>query len=305
MAYPIAAGAAQYSGTFIPEIWSSKLVENLYDATVLTAISNTDYEGEIKSMGDTVNIRLSPEVTIRPYVKGMALTVERPEKPKIQLLIDQGEYFNCVEDDMDKIQSDIDLMQKWSQDASEKLKIAIDSKVLTGVIPDISTLNQGATAGRISGSINLGATGAPVQVTKTNVLDLIVDAGTVLDEANCPESGRYMVIPAWMAGMIKKSDLKDASLTGDTTSVMRNGRVGMLDRFTLYTSHNLNSVVDATFRCFSVIAGVKQGLTFATQMTEMESLRSESVFGTLVRGVQAYGFKVVKGEMLARLYVRQ
>lgn len=304
MAYPNAAGTPQYSGTFIPEIWSSKLVENLYDATVLTSISNTNYEGEIKSMGDTVNIRLAPEVTIRPYTKGMTLTVERPEKPKIQLLIDQGEYFNCIEDDIDKIQSDIDLMQKWSQDASEKMKIAIDSKVLAGIIPDISALNQGLTAGRISGNINLGATGSPIQVTKTNVLDLIVDAGTVLDEANVAETGRYLVIPAWMAGLIKKSDLKDASLTGDSSTPLRNGRLGMIDRFTLYTSHNLNSVIDSTFRCFNVIAGVKDGLTFATQMTEMESMRSETTFGNLVRGVQVYGYKVVKGEQLARLYVR-
>ena len=305
MSYPNAAGTPQYSGTFIPEIWSSKLVENLYDTTVLTAISNTDYEGEIKKFGDTVNIRLAPSVTLRPYQKGMTLTVERPESTKIQLLIDQGEYFNCIEDDIDKIQSDIDLMNEWSKDASEKMKIAIDSKVLPGIVPDISALNQGATAGRISANINLGATGAAVQVTKTNVLDLIVDAGTVLDEANIPESGRFLVIPAWMAGMIKKSDLKDASLTGDNSSVLRNGRLGMIDRFTLYTSHNIGRVVDGANTCFNVIGGHKMGLTFATQMTEMESLRAESTFGTLIRGVQAYGYKVVKGEALTRLYVRQ
>jgi len=305
MAFPVAAGGANYTGNFIPEIWSAKLVENFYDATVLTAISNTDYEGEIKAHGDKVQIRLTPEVTIRPYQKGMNLTVERPDKPKITLDIDQGEYFACVEDDVDKVQADINLMDTWSKDASEKMKIAIDAKVLTNMIPDISALNQGATAGRISQSINLGATAAPVQVTKTNVLDLIVDAGTVLDEANVPESGRFLVIPAWMAGLIKKSDLKDASLTGDTTSVMRNGRLGMIDRFTLYSSHNLNVVTDSTFRCFSAIAGHKMGLTFASQMTEMESLRAESTFGNIIRGLQVYGFKVVKGEALARLYIRQ
>jgi hypothetical protein len=305
MAYPNSAGTPQYSGTFIPEIWSSKLVENLYDATVLSAISNTDYEGEIKKFGDTVNIRLAPSITLRPYQKGMTLTVERPESTKIQLLIDQGEYFNCIEDDIDKIQSDIDLMNEWSKDASERMKIAIDSKVLPGIVPSVSALNQGATAGRISQNINLGAATTPVQVTKTNVLDLIVDAGTVLDVANIPEAGRFMIIPAWMAGMIKKSDLKDASLTGDGSSVLRNGRLGNIDRFTLYTSHNLNSVIDSTFRCFDVLAGHKMGLTFATQMTEMESMRAESTFGTLIRGVQAYGYKVTKPEALARLYVRQ
>jgi hypothetical protein len=305
MPFPVAAGGANYAGNFIPEIWSSKLVENFYDATVLAAISNTDYEGEIKSHGDKVQIRLTPEITVRPYAKGMNLTVERPDKPKITLEIDQGEYFACIEDDVDKVQSDINLMDAWSKDASEKMKLAIDPKVLTGIIPDIAAANQGATAGRISQSINLGATGAPVQVTKTNVLDLIVDAGTVLDEANAPESGRFLIIPAWMAGMIKKSDLKDASLTGDNSSVLRNGRLGMIDRFTLYTSHNLNNVIDSSNRCFSVIGGHKMGLTFASQMTEMESLRAESTFGNIIRGLQVYGYKVVKGEALTRLYVRQ
>lgn len=305
MAFPVAAGGANYSGNFIPEIWSSKLIENFYDASVLTAISNTDYEGEIKAHGDKVQIRLTPEVTVRPYQKGMNLTVERPDKPKITLEIDQGEYFACVEDDVDKVQSDINLMDEWSKDASEKMKLAIDAKVLTNILPDISTSNMGATAGRISQSINLGSTGAPVQVTKTNVLDLLVDAGTVLDEANAPESGRFLIIPAWMAGLIKKSDLKDASLAGDSSSVLRNGRLGMIDRFTLYTSHNLNSVVDSTYRCFSVIGGHKMGLTFASQMSEMESLRAESTFGTIIRGLQVYGFKVVKGEALTKLYVRQ
>jgi len=305
MAFPVAPGGANYTGNFIPEIWASKLIENFYDATVLSAISNTDYEGEIKQHGDKVNIRTTPELTIRSYEKGMKLMVERPDKPKVVLNIDQGEYFAAIEDDVDKTQSDINLMQNWSRDASEKMKIKIDSNVLTGMLPDISSQNMGATAGRISGNINLGAAGAALQVTKTNVLDYIVDAGLVLDEANSPESNRFMVIPAWMAALIKKSDLKDASLTGDGTSVLRNGRIGMIDRFTLYVSHNLNRVTDGGNQCFSVIAGHKMGLTFASQMTEMETLRSESTFGSIIRGLQVYGYKVVKGEALAKLYVRQ
>ena len=311
MTFPVAPGSAQYSGNFIPEIWSAKLIENFYDATVLAAISNTDYEGEIKSMGDTVNIRTTPELTIRPYQKGMTLAVERPDKPKIQLVIDQGEYFAAIEDDVDKVQADINLMDTWSKDASEKMKIRIDANVLSGMLPDIASINRGATAGRISGNINLGATGSALQLTKDgasstkDVTEFIVDMGTVLDEANCPDSNRFMVIPAWMAGMIKKSDLKDASLAGDTTSILRNGRLGMIDRFTIYISHNLNNVVDGGNKCFNVIAGTKMGLTFASQMTEMESLRAESTFGNVIRGLQVYGYKVVKPEALAVGYVRQ
>jgi len=305
MAYPVSGGRPNFSGTFIPEIWSGKLIENFYDATVLAAISNTDYEGEIRRMGDTVNIRTQPNITIRDYVKGQTLTVEQPEAPKLQLLIDKGEYFACVEDDVDRVQSDIKMMDMWSKDASEQMKIKIDQRVLTDILPDIASTNKGATAGEQSASFNLGTTGSPLTVTKdgasttTPVIDLIVDMGTVLDEANVPENDRFLVIPAKMAGLIKKSELKDASLTGDGTTPLRNGRLGMIDRFTLYVSHNLNVSSGKT----SLIAGHKMGFTFASQMTEMESLRAESTFGNIVRGLQVYGYKVVKPQALAQAVV--
>lgn len=296
MSFPTASGRPNYSGNFIPEIWSGKLIENFYDATVLAAISNTDYEGEIRSMGDTVNIRTTPEITIKTYVKGQTLSVENPDKPKLQLVIDKGEYFACVEDDVDKVQSDVNMMDNWSKDASERMKIKIDQRVLTDILPDISAYNKGATAGRITGNINLGTTGSAVAVSKTNVLDYIVDMGTVLDEANAPEGNRFLVIPAKMAGMIKKSDLKDASLSGDSSSILRNGRLGMIDRFTIYMSHNLS----VSSGKFSIIAGHKMGFTFASQMTNMETIRSETTFGNIIRGLQVYGYKVVKPEALAQ-----
>ena len=50
MSFPIAsspwAGSnpnPAYAGIFIPEIWSGKLLEKFYAATVLAAIANTDY----------------------------------------------------------------------------------------------------------------------------------------------------------------------------------------------------------------------------------------------------------------------
>ena len=306
MGYPVAPGRPDYAGNFIPEVWSGKLIENFYDATVLAAISNTDYEGEIRRMGDTVNIRTQPNITIREYVKGQNLVVENPDAPKMQLVIDKGEYFSCVEDDIDRVQSDIKLMDMWSKDASEQMKIRIDQRVLTDMLPGIGASNKGTAAGQQSAAFNLGTAGAPLTVTKdgaggtTAVVDLIVDMGTVLDEANVPEGDRFLVIPARMAGLIKKSELKDASLSGDGVSPIRNGRLGMIDRFTLYVSHNLNVASGRT----SLVGGHKMGFTFASQMTEMETLRAQSTFGNIVRGLQVYGYRVVKPEALAQSVVQ-
>ena len=281
MAYATSPGHPQYTGNFIPEIWSGKLIENFYDATVLAAISNTDYEGEIRSMGDTVNIRTTPEITIQTYVKGQTLNVEQPDKPKLQLMIDKGEYCACIEDDVDEVQADINMMDQWSKDASERMKIKIDQRVLTDLLPDVSAANKGTAAGRISGDIDLGVAGTPEAIT------------------NAPEGDRFLVIPAKMAGLIKQSDLKDASITGDGNTPLRNGRLGMIDRFTVFVSHNLYKNGSE----FSVIGGHKMGFTFASQMTNMETIRSETTFGNIIRGLQVYGYKVVKPEALATMIV--
>jgi len=301
MAYPLAAGMPNYSGTFIPTIWAGKLLEKFYDASVVPQISNTDYEGLISAQGDTVNIRTVPNVTIRNYSAGQPLQVERPDSPMVTLNIDQGRYFNLVLDDVMEIQSDINLMNTWSSDASEQLKINIDTYVLANVAVDVAAVNKGATAGRLSANLNLGATGAAVQLTKANIIDKLLEMGQVLDEQNVPETGRWVVMPAWAIRLLKSSDIKDASLTGDGASPLRNGRVGMIDRFTLYSSNLLPRYVD-TNSPFDIIAGHKVGLTFATQITKTETLRSESTFGTLMRGLQVFGMKVVKGDALVRLY---
>jgi len=255
----------------------------------------------IKAHGDTVHIRTTPTITIRDYVKGQTLQIERPDSDPLELLIDKGKYFQAVEDDVDAVQTDIKLMDVWSKDAAENMKIEIDQDVLTNMLTGISALNQGLTAGAKTASFNLGTTASPLTVTKdgaggtTSITELIVDMGTVLDEANCPESDRYLVLPAKAVGLIKKSELKDSSLSGDGTSILRNGRVGMIDRFTIYMSHNLYTASSKT----NIIAGTKRGLTFASQMTKMETLRAESTFGTLIRGLQVYGYKVVKPEAIA------
>lgn len=206
--------------------------------------------------------------------------------------------WNFVADDVDKYQSDYDFINDWTTDASEQLKIEIDTDVLQTVYADAAVGNFGATAGVKSGTINLGTTAAPVPLDKTNILDYIVDMGTVLDEQNVPENNRFIVMPPWACGLIKKSDLKDASLSGDDTSIIRNGRVGMVDRFMIYKSNLLLTGTAGANTYTNMIAGQKTGLTFASQLLENESLRAESTFGTLFRGLQVYGFKVIKPESI-------
>lgn len=306
MAYPLSAGVPAQSGTFIPQLWAGKWLEKFYASSVLTAIANTDYEGMIAQQGDTVNIRTVPDIQIRDYVAGQNLVYERPDSPIVTLNINKGKYFSPVIDDVIAVQSDLDQMDAWTSDAAEQMKIAVDRDVLGSIPTDsaITSRTKGTTAGAISGNINLGTTGSAVTLTKSNIIDKLLDLGQVLDEANIPETGRWVVMPAWAVAMIKKSDLKDASLTGDGSSILRNGRVGMIDRFTIYMSNLLPPVSDSGTK-FYIMAGHKVGFTFASQITKVETLRAESTFGNILRGLKVYGYKVVKGDAIGLLYVAQ
>ena len=78
----------------------------------------------------------------------------------------------------------------------------------------------------------------------------------------------------------------------------------MIDRFTLYISNVLTA--DATYTAsFPVLFGTKAGFSFASQVTKMETIRSERTFSNLLRGLQVYGYKVVNSVALGTAYVRR
>jgi len=301
-----------YSGTFIPEIWSSKLIEKFYASTVLAAISNTDYEGEIKNKGDKVIIRTKPTITIKDYRSDGLLEVERPSAPTLELVIDKGKYFNLILDDVMEVQSDLNMMNMWSDDAAQQFKIVVDREVLLSMIGAAAPENRGNAAGAISANIDLGVTGTPLPVVARNpsagqveIIDLVVRLGQVLDEQNIPETGRWLVIPAWVSSRIKLSELRDASLTGDGTSILRNGRLGVIDRFTIYVSNLLPSGTAAGLAAGEsvIFAGTSHAMTFASQINKVETLRSEHTFGQLLRGLQVYGHNVLDGKALAQAII--
>jgi len=299
---------------FIPEIWSGKLVEKFYASTVLAAISNTDYEGEIKNKGDRVKIRTKPTITIHNYDADGLLGLDRPTGGTVELYIGNGKYFSLILDDVMEVQSDLNVLSMWSDDAAQQLKIAVDSDVLSGIVGQMAAANQGTAAGVITGSLNLGIQGSALSVVGRNagtgqveLLDVLMRMGQVLDEQNIPEVGRWVVMPSWAGRMIKQSELRQAYLSGDSVSMLRNGRLGMVDRFTLYISNLLpnNSSDSAQFNAgeWPIFAGHAHGLTFASQISKVETLRSELTFGQILRGLQVYGYQVVDGKALVAAQV--
>jgi hypothetical protein len=313
--YPAGSTSTDYvAAGFIPEIWSGKLIEKFYAATVLAAISNTDYEGEIKSYGDRVKIRTKPTLLINNYLVNGDLALQRPAGSNVELTIDQGKYFAAILDDVIEKQSDINNLSIWADDASEQMKIAVDTDVLMFILNAADPFNQGATAGAISGNVNLGTTGAPVATVGRNpttgqveIIDVVLRIGQCLDEYNIPETGRWVVMPTWATFQLKRSELREVFVSGDQVSILRNGRFGQVDRFVIYASNLLPNGTPAGLGAgvYPIYGGHAHGLTFASQLTNVETIRSERTFGQILRGLQVYGRQVLDGKALCQALVVQ
>jgi hypothetical protein len=322
--YPVTGSGAfdtnpSYSGAFIPTLWSGKLLAKFYQNTMLSEVTNTDYEGELKNQGDTVRIRLAPSISISDYTVGQSLSYEVPTPIFQDMQVNKGKYFGVQVNDVLAYQSDMNLMNMFTEDAAKQLKIAIENEVFFNsfVTEGPVAANEGATAGAISAAYNLGTDTAPIdQATPENVLKAILRMSTVLDEQNVPEDGRFLILSPYDRHLLMQSSIAQAYFTGDQSSTIRTGKIGMLDRFSVYVSNLLpkgeagkalvaglsatstgGSVSNAKARR-TMIAGTKAATSFAMTINKTEPLRNQTDFGDIVRGLAVYGRKVVKPQAL-------
>ena len=306
-----------YSGTFIPTLWSSKLNVKFYATTVFGDITNNNWEGEIKGLGDKITINNIPDTVVSDYQAGMTLSYPVPTPNSLELLINSGKYFAFQLNDVLAHQSEPKLMDVFTNDATMKMKIRVDSNILYHTFQGAQAASVGATAGAQSASYNLGTDAAPVTLSATNILTLLTSMASVLDEANVPEDDRFLIIDAATRQWLMASPLAQAYVTGDNQSMLRNGKVGMIDRFTVYVSNLLPRAIAGTSTPYVsgdgsentitstgsakrriIMAGHKSAITFASQMTKMETVRNPNDFGDYVRGLNVYGYEVVKPDAL-------
>lgn len=278
-------GANLSAGVFVPQIYSAKLQDKFYAASVVPAIANHNWEGEIMAFGDTVNIRKVPTITINDYSVNNAISYQDVSDEQIQLLINKAKYYAFKVDYIDDYQSDIALIDTITQDAAMQMAVTVDKSVLQAVYADASnTIN----AGQLS------------SLTTATYITPLLEAGQKLDENNVPRDGkRWAVITPEYARYLKLSDLKQVLTTGDDESPLRNGFVGQIDGMNIYISTNLlNAVSNDSTNTSKMLVGHESALTFASQFVKHEMLPLQNTFGYGIKGLQVYGFKTVKPESL-------
>ena len=274
---------------FIPKLWSARLLNALDKSHVFANVVNRDYEGDIKKMGDTVHINTIGAVTIGTYTQNTDFSSgpETLATTDQTLTIDQAKYFNFQVDDIDAAQAAGDIMDKAMTRAAYGLADASD-KYIAGIL---------AGAADTSNLVSSSA----VALTSANVYENVVKMRTILDKANVPTAGRWLVIPPEMYALILLDDRFVKTGGEMAEGILRTGLVAQAAGFDIYLSNNCVSANVSEKLTYTITGGVDSAATYAEQIVSTEAYRPEKRFADAVKGLHVYGAKVVDKAQIACL----
>ena len=304
--------SGQTNSYFLPSIYSRKVLNFFRKSSVVEAITNTDYAGEISAYGDSVKIIKEPVITVEDYTRNTDTTQTKLTDQEINLVVDSAKAFKFIVDDIESKMSHVNFKEVATSSAAYALRDSFDSAVLASMFSGVSSSSPdhilGAdavaatqTMGQHQGGSNsIDLTGS--DGTGTDPLDVMAFMAKLLDEQNVPEEGRWFVAPpAWYEQLSQSgSKLMSVDFNAGQGSI-RNGLVssGKLRGFDMYKSNNIASTSNAAGKC---LGGHISSTATAQTIISTETLRDPTSFGDIVRGLHVYGSKVLRPEALVSAF---
>ena len=297
--------AGQTNSFFLPSIYSKKVLNFFRKASVVEAITNTDYAGEISAYGDSVKIIKEPVISVSDYTRGQDTTSTKLTDQEISLVVDSAKAFKFIVDDIETNMSHVNFKEVASSSAAYALKDAYDAAVLTTMFAGVSASGPDHVIGAdaAAGTGGVGETTASVDLgvaSEVDPLDLMARMARLLDDQSVPEENRWFVASPDFYEELSQSGSKLLSVDFNAgQGSIRNGLVssGKLRGFDMYKSNNIPSVSTATGQC---LGGHMSSTATANTILSTEVIRDPSSFGDIVRGLHVYGAKVLRDDALVK-----
>ena len=296
--------SGQTNSFFLPSIYSKKVLNFFRKSSVVEAITNTDYSGEISAYGDSVKIIKEPVISVSDYTRGSDTTATKLTDQELTMVVDSAKAFKFIVDDIETKMSHVNFKEVASSSAAYALKDSFDAAVIADMFSGLSASSPnhvlgadnatalGANVYDGTGSVDIGLT------SETDPLNLMARMARLLDEQNVPEEGRWFVAGPDFYEQLGQSSSKLLSVDFNAgQGSIRNGLVssGKLRGFDMYKSNNIAATSNATGK---VLAGHISSTATAQTIISTEVLRDPSSFGDIVRGLHVYGSKVLRPEAI-------
>lgn len=271
---------------FIPQIWSQKLNNMLEKECVMLQCVNRNWEGEIKNQGDKVKIITPADVTISTLGSDN-ITYSELNPTSMDLVIDQKKFFAFKINDVAAVQANTDIMEAHLKNARKAIE----------EVQDAYLLSQHAN---VDENNIVGSEESPIELDKTTIYSNFVQLALCLKNSDAVTAGvrPWVVInPTIESYLLQSTEFIGAHNVADET--LREGAIGRIAGMDVLVSTNLTDVSGNYY----VLAGTNDAITFASQLSKIESLRDKDSFSDLVRGLYLYGAKTVQPKALAKMIV--
>ena len=303
-----AGTSGQTNEFFVPEIFSKKIQNFFRKSSVIEAITNTDYAGEISAFGDTVNIIKEPVITVAAYTRAASTSKQFLTDQELTLVIDKANSFKFIVDDIEERLSHINFASVGASSAAYTLKDTMDSEVLSAMFAGVSTSSPDHRLGGDGNGSALASFSANDPLDMGNVsgelspLKIMARMARLLDDSQVPEEGRWFVAKPEFYEELADTDSKLMSSDfnqGD--GGVRNGLVasGQIRGFSMYKSSNVPATTGstATGQC---LGGHISSTATAQSILNIETLRDTDTFGDIVRGLHVYGRQVLRDDAIVK-----
>jgi len=278
------------SGNWLPVIYSQKVQKFFRTASVVEDITNTDYAGEIENYGDTVNIIKEPTISVSSYTRGGQINIQNLADDQLQMVVDQANAFAFKVDDIEERQAHVNWEALATSSGAYALKDKYDENVIAAMIS-----GAGTTVGSDGSGTDTG-----FDTSETDPLNIMANCAKRLNGNDVPMDNRWFLgSPEWYEQLAQSSaKLLDASVTGDASSPIRNGRVmdGLVQGFKLYMTNNF--AASSTSDYYKILWGHMSSTATANAIAKTEVVRDPDSFADIVRGLHVFGRKVLRSEAL-------
>ena len=270
------------SGNFSPVIYSKQVQLAFRKASIVDAITNNDYFGEIANMGDTVKIIKEPEISVSAYLRGTTITQQDLTDNDFSLVVDKANYFAFKVDDIEEAHSHINFQTLASDRAAFRLADQHDQEVLgylagykqsalhanAGAVNDVV---NGTKANTAAGSDELLAANKLIKssfgnITTASAADhsipvaarlpgatalptayvspamLVARMARLLDAQNVPSQGRWIVVDPVMMDVLRDEDSRLLNADFGGNGLQNGLVLNNFHGFRVHVSNNLPSV---------------------------------------------------------------
>ena len=240
---------------------------------------------EIKRKGDKVYFYTYGDLTVKDYDPTNSgftgLEYEDPQGNKQALEVNQQKYIGFLVDDIQDVQSNVDLVNGYTNRMSVAFANTKDAYIHGLAVAGAGTKLHDTSA---------------ITLTKDNVWAEVCTLEEKLAEKNAitknglDYNGKRpaLVVTPKFRSILEQSPNFFTNAFGE--KVLRTGQIGRIGAFDVFLSTNIKTVTSGgSTKSQTIVALTSDAIMFADQITKTETLRDVKQIGDYVRSLMVYG----------------